>query len=201
VADWRGSDRIGPHSLNWTLPAGQSGLAGSIIKTVVNFGAVPPFGEFDLNKQVKIAVAIGLLVIAGGVLFWFSKGTEETAAKAAETKTLWMCQACSTTCELTAKEVDVLAKESGPPTPPLLCQKCREKKVFRAVKCPKCGTPYFTSDVPDSTGVCPKCNPDAPKASVIEDQKEAEEAAANDDTKAEQQDAAPKKPKKKLIGA
>ena len=129
---------------------------------------------------------------AGGVTFWFMRGGEEVAAKAEETKTLWMCGACSGTLDLTAKDVDVMAKEAGPPTPPLICAKCKEKKVYRAVRCSKCGSAYFSSDVPDSTGVCPKCNPDA-KPPVIEET--VEEVAPAEDGKTESD--TPTAPKKR----
>ena len=153
-----------------------------------------------MNKQVKIAVAVGILVLSGGIFFWFSRGGEEAAAKSDETRTFWMCSGCMASSDLTAKEVNSLAKESGTNQPPLVCQKCKEKKLYRAVKCAKCGTPYFTSDVPDSTGVCPKCNPDA-KVQTVEE-KEAEEAAQSDEPKAEHEEgAAPVKPRKKIKGA
>lgn len=124
-----------------------------------------------MNQKAKIAIAIGLLVVAGGVTFWFMRAPEEAAAKGEETRTFWMCAGCQVTADLTARQVEAGAKEVGPPGYPLACSKCKEKKLYRAVKCAKCGTPYFTSDVPDSTGMCPKCNPDA-KPAVIEEQPE-----------------------------
>lgn len=161
----------------------------------------PPSGDLKLNPKAKIGAAVGLLVIAGGILFWYTRGgAEEAAAKSDETKTTWMCAACSSSFDLTAKQVLVMGKEAGPPGIPLICSKCKEKKVYRAIKCPKCGTLYFSSEVPDSSGVCPKCHPDA-KPQTIEEKLNEETAEPAEEGKTDQPDAAPKKPRKIIRGA
>ncbi|HUN80952.1 MAG TPA: hypothetical protein VMV81_05510 [Phycisphaerae bacterium] len=153
-----------------------------------------------MNQKAKISVAVGILVLAGGVFFWFNRGgAEESLAKSDESKTAWMCAGCQGTFDLTAKEVVTMEKAAG--GMPLVCPKCKEKKVYRAIKCAKCGTLYFSSDVPDSPGVCPKCNPEA-KPKTIEERIEEVTGQPADEGKSESADpAAPKKPRKIIRGA
>lgn len=111
-----------------------------------------------MKQGTKIGIVVAALLAAGAV-FYFTSGTKEQAAAVAdETKTLWMCTGCNEAADLSAKAVQDIAKDSPGGAPPYACSKCKEKKLFRAMKCEKCGTVYATG-APDSTGVCPKCNP------------------------------------------
>lgn len=114
-----------------------------------------------MKQGAKIGIAGGCLVAAVGVYFVFGRSSDEAQLVAQETRTFWMCGGCGETADFTIKQVEALAREAGPPAPPMICAKCKEKKVYRALKCPTCQTPYFGSDVPDSTGQCSKCFPDA----------------------------------------
>jgi hypothetical protein len=148
-----------------------------------------------LNQGVKIGIGVGGLAAAIGIFVFFG-GSEEAQLAKPESMTLWMCAACGVTSDLTVKQAETLARESGPPAPPLNCAKCKEKKVYRAGRCDKCQTPFFGSDVPDSSGQCPKCNPEAKPPSPLPD--EIEEPLTEEE-KADQPEGAPikKKPRPK----
>jgi len=133
-----------------------------------------------VNQGVKIGIAVVALIAAGAMLFLFSGRKEQSMANADETKTLWMCTSCNEPVDITAGQIQQLAKDSGGPAPPYLCSKCKEKKLFRAMKCDKCGSAYFPSGVPDSTGVCKQCNPDAKPLPPPTDEVE-EAAPTNED--------------------
>ena len=138
---------------------------------------------------MKIGIGVGGLAAAIGIYFFFS-GAETTQLTKSETMTLWMCAGCNVTLDLTVKQVEILGKESGPPAPPMICAQCKEKKVYRALRCDKCQSPYFGTDVPDSSGQCPKCNPDAKPAPSLPDEIE---APATEEEKADQPQGAPVK--------
>lgn len=151
-----------------------------------------------MNQSVKIGIVVVLLVAAVIITVKFTLGGEEAAQVADETKTLWMCAGCADTSEFTVKQTTVMAREAGPPAPPLICAKCKEKKVYRAMRCDKCQTAYFTSDVPDATGVCPKCNPDY-KPPIVDEP--TEEAPTEEGPAGEKDEATPVRVKKKVKAA
>ena len=149
-----------------------------------------------MNKVVKIVVAAIALVSAVGIT-WYSFGgaKEAAAAKSDETKVLWMCSACSEPFDLTTKEVQDLATASGG-VAPYACPKCKEKAMYRAVRCSKCQTAFIAVGPPNATGKCPKCEPEAkPLPPPTED-----EAAPTDEQAPEEQadPTAPKRVKKKI---
>lgn len=134
-----------------------------------------------MNQTVKIVIAVVALGAAVTITILFSGSGEDSQLVADETKTLWMCAGCSQTADLTIKEVETMTREAGPDAPPLNCPHCKEKKFYRAKRCEVCATVYFGAEVPGSTGVCPKCNPEAvpppppPENETIEVQEETHE--------------------------
>ena len=91
-------------------------------------------------------------------------------------------QACEAEYEITKKEyfeyVEKHADLALLEVPPLVCKKCDQESVYRAVKCAKCGLVFETGTVPsDFEDRCPKC-----KYSKIEEgrRKKAREARLNE---------------------
>jgi uncharacterized OB-fold protein len=42
--------------------------------------------------------------------------------------------------------------------PPLVCEKCGEESIYKAIKCEKCGAIFFDNVTPDDfRDRCPKC--------------------------------------------
>lgn len=113
-----------------------------------------------MKQGVKIGIIVVALGGAGISYFVFGGSRDQFLATGDESKTLWMCQGCNEVIEISPKQVLDLATESGGSAPPYICSKCKEKKLYHALKCDKCSTVFFPAGVPDASGVCPKCNPD-----------------------------------------
>ena len=69
---------------------------------------------------------------------------------------------CGAEYQMNLKEYFVHMEEHADPRsllpPPLVCKKCGQKSVYRAVKCEKCGLVFERGTVPrDFADRCPKC--------------------------------------------
>jgi hypothetical protein len=131
-------------------------------------------------KNVKIIVIV--LGLGGAALMLFmNMKKEEPIPDTPDTKTLWMCAACQKSLEWTLKEEVDYSHSAAPPLP---CPSCKARELYRAQRCPECDTIFFAADVPNSTGKCPKCNPDLkpPPPPDIEDKEEAPDGSTPDAT-------------------
>jgi DNA-directed RNA polymerase subunit RPC12/RpoP len=146
-------------------------------------------------KSVKIAIIVIALGSALVITLKMGGGEDAKQAVAEESRTSWLCGDCSHQLQLTALEVAEKMKVDG--GAPLTCPQCSAKKVYRSLICDKCSTPYFSREVEGSSGVCPKCNPEAkPPPPGAED--ELPPGAEPDPPEEEQEGAQPiKRPKLK----
>ncbi len=110
-------------------------------------------------KSLKIGVAVVLLAAALAITLFVGDGAEPLA-DTAESSVKWRCTGCEHTFDLSAlKSAEAQRRAQG--TAPIHCAKCDEKTAYQVIGCSDCGTLFFGSEVPGSTGQCPKCNPEA----------------------------------------
>ncbi|MFQ5424727.1 MAG: hypothetical protein ACE5F9_12205 [Phycisphaerae bacterium] len=143
-------------------------------------------------QQIKIGVIVVALVGAG-VAFWLSRPGSSTLPDAPESATEWMCDECRHAFSLTISEVSEAQAKAGGASP-LFCPACNEKDAYRVATCPKCATKYFSSDVPGSSGVCPKCHPDVP---VLKPKRPTEEPSVEPKDKPDEEELYYEEPVKK----
>ena len=133
-------------------------------------------------QKVKLGIIVGALVLAGVFTFICNKDQEPIEVAKDDPKSPWLCASCNHQFEMNSKE-EYDASQNVPNTmPPFICPQCKARQAWRANICEECGTAYFGSEVPNSTGVCPKCNPDAkpkPPEEVEEEQQGGEEAVSD----------------------
>ena len=113
-------------------------------------------------NNVKLGIIVAALGLAG-IMFWRTSSSADDLPDTEESQTRWMCSDpnCGFDFLLTASECQEAEQRAGG-TSPLYCQKCDKKLAYRAATCLACDTPYFGQDVPGSSGLCPKCKPNAP---------------------------------------
>jgi len=103
---------------------------------------------------------VGILALAAAVaLFVFRGSGEEPLPDTDDTRTDWMCRVCKHNFSVTAKGFEEARVAAGGDSP-LICQACSKREAYRVGTCPACGTKFFSTDVPDERGVCPKCHPE-----------------------------------------
>lgn len=118
-------------------------------------------------KNLKIAIIV-LALGGAGLMFFLNMKKVEAIPDSPESKSLWMCNACKKTVDWTARQE---YENSGSAAPPLYCPSCKARELYRAQKCDNCGTAFFGTDVPGSSGVCEKCHPDIRPAAPPDDEK------------------------------
>ena len=123
--------------------------------------------EENKNRHVKILVSVLCLAVAAIILYkTFANGPNKFAGLAG--KKIWVLCAnpnCKAAYQIDEKEYFLYIKQQtaknplSTTVPALVCEKCGQESVYRAVKCPKCGTVFypglFENDFPDR---CPKCH-------------------------------------------
>lgn len=117
----------------------------------------------------KNLVMTAILVVAVGGILWRWAGSAEDRLPPAtpESKTVWVCEKCGNTLELTARELSDAKQKAqisqssggkGPVTSAretcLLCPKCNENTMVRGVKCTQCGKGLLDSD----SNLCTDCS-------------------------------------------
>lgn len=110
-----------------------------------------------MQNWMKIAAAVGILILAVGI-FWLRSGdSPNNLAGASSYDTRVMCRACNQSYP------DTLGKGD---TYPLSCKKCGKKEAWPQKQCYKCGNRF----VPPPEGNpphmpvaprCPKCKSDS----------------------------------------
>ncbi len=110
-------------------------------------------------KALKIGIAVVLLAAALAITVLSGDGVDPLA-DTAESSVKWRCTECEHTFDLSALK-SAEAQTRAQATAPIHCTECEEKAAYQVIACPDCGTLYFGSEAPGSTGQCPKCNPDA----------------------------------------
>ena len=118
--------------------------------------------EQNQKKLLLIGITVGCLVLAAGITLLTrsrSGGIPEHFAD----EMIWVkCAKCGHAYQITKKEYFEYQQKhddpSSPIAPLMVCPKCGEKAVLRAVKCEKCGEVFFWGSIPgDFDDRCPKC--------------------------------------------
>ena len=107
----------------------------------------------DKKKQIKLGIVIAGLV--GAVTITLLTNLSDSAADAEDSSTLWKCTACLKTFDLTARKAARAQRTAG--GVPILCPLCDKVRAYQVMACPKCGTLFFGSEVPNHNGQCPVC--------------------------------------------
>ncbi len=110
-------------------------------------------------KALKIGIAVVLLAAALAITMLTGDGSEPLP-DTPESNVKWRCSDCEHTYDLSSLKSAEAQTRAGA-TAPIHCAKCDVKAAYQVIGCPECGTLYFGSEAPGSTGQCPKCNPDA----------------------------------------
>ena len=122
--------------------------------------------EDSKKKPIMIGVIVFCLIVAGLITFLRrGSGGSGGLADIPDDKMTWVkCNnpSCKAEYEMSEKKFFKAMEERFQPmartTPALTCEKCGKDSLFRACKCPYCGTVFFRDSVPnDLFDRCPKC--------------------------------------------
>jgi phage FluMu protein Com len=121
--------------------------------------------EDSKKKPIMIGVIVVCLVVAGLITFARRGGGGSGLDAIPEGKMTWVkCNnpSCNAEYQMSEREFFKLQQERLNPmartAPPLTCEKCGKDSLYRALKCPYCGTVFFRDSVPnDLFDRCPKC--------------------------------------------
>lgn len=120
-----------------------------------------------------IGVIVVCLIVAGLVTFARRGGGGTGIDSIPDEKMTWVkCNNPSCKAEYEMSEKEFFKEMEGRfnpmarTTPALTCKECGKDSLFRAVKCPYCGTVFFRDSVPnDLFDRCPKCGKSATEES------------------------------------
>jgi len=123
-------------------------------------------GNIKRNVVMIVIVIVCLSLATVLTLMTLPGRRTKDPLKAYKGKKIWVkCknEACGAEYQVNQKFYFEYIKDNIEPmsteAPPLICEKCLQKTVYRAVKCPKCGKVFFydikSKDFPDR---CPECN-------------------------------------------
>ncbi|MCC7290489.1 MAG: hypothetical protein IT449_00345 [Phycisphaerales bacterium] len=115
----------------------------------------------------NIVMTVILVAAVGGILWRWSGTAEERRPPATpESRTVWVCEKCGHTVELTARELSdarqsarlsLDSKTKGPVTSTretyLLCPQCKENTMVCGIKCIQCGKGILADD----SNLCADC--------------------------------------------
>ncbi|MFB0552102.1 MAG: hypothetical protein ACETWQ_02205 [Phycisphaerae bacterium] len=122
----------------------------------------------ESKKKPIMIIVIVLCLGAAGAIFWGTGGRSgDTIDSISDEEMIWAkCNnpACKAEYQTSKKGyfkyVEEHANPMAPTAPPMVCEKCGEKSVFRAEKCmnPDCGIVFLRGTVPnDFPDRCPEC--------------------------------------------
>lgn len=110
------------------------------------------------KKPVMIGVIIACFALAGIIVYSQNFGGAGGPGQF-KGQPIWvLCSACSASWEMDKAEYFKYIEDNvaGPEVPPLPCNECGEKDVYRAVKCGKCDKVFRYGTVPyDFADRCP----------------------------------------------
>ena len=131
----------------------------------------------DKRKKIIMFAVIILCVILTTIIYKSTSSKPEGGPQSIKRgEFIWVkCKNpdCEYEYQMDKKDYYLLMEEN-PPTPedfkkmltdpkaspsiPIFCEKCKQKTVFKAVKCEKCNLTFFSGTVPsDFTDRCPSC--------------------------------------------
>lgn len=121
----------------------------------------------DSKKPIMVGIVVVCLAAAGLIsYFTYFKGSGGTGDIPADEMTWVKCSnnACKAEYQISMRDYYKYLKEYADPfssvMPPLVCNKCNQKSIYKAEKCgnPQCGIVFFTDSVRgDFSDRCPKC--------------------------------------------
>ena len=122
--------------------------------------------EETTKKQIYIVIIIVCLVVAA-VIFFVNRPNAGSSSSFDTKGQMWLaCRNpdCQAEYQMDKKEYFASMKELYTPraieAPALVCEKCSEESVYRALKCPKCES-VFEAGVAEDIQFedrCPKCD-------------------------------------------
>ncbi|MCB9854971.1 MAG: hypothetical protein H6818_04730 [Phycisphaerales bacterium] len=123
------------------------------------------------NSKFKIGVAVGLLIVAAGIVIYTNTGSEIPSD--VDRSTYWYCPKCDAGFELkdpppegSLVEVAIEPEDSGKPSPVrqvrktvtmAKCPTCGEAVAVAGVKCAECGAAFRKFNDKGDVLICPKC--------------------------------------------
>jgi rubredoxin len=118
----------------------------------------------NMKKPILILVVLVCLASAGAVTL-VTRSKKDGIPKSFAKEMTWVkCRnpACNTEYQITKKEYFVYVERNqdwqAAGAPALICEKCGEPSIYRAVKCKSCGLVFEMGSVPlDFQDRCPKC--------------------------------------------
>jgi len=116
------------------------------------------------KNLITIGIIVGCLVIAVAVTF-FTRRTSHGIDSIKKGDMIWVkCYSTDCKAEYQIEKRDYfefLQKNANPMAmrmPPMECEKCSQKSIYRAVKCEECDTIFFYGEIADQfKDKCPKC--------------------------------------------
>jgi hypothetical protein len=152
-------------------------ITSNKIEWIKNHIIVELFGEFSMEdsrkKPIMIGVIVVCLIVAGLITFAKRSGSKSGIDSIPDEKMTWVkCNNPSCKAEYQMSEKEYFKQMEGRfnpmarTTPALTCKECGKDSLYRAIKCPYCGTVFFRDSVPnDLFDRCPKCGKSATEES------------------------------------
>jgi len=120
--------------------------------------------EGSMKKTIMLGVIVVCVVVAGAITLKTRRRKGPNLEPFKDKMTWVKCRnpECGEEYQMNLKEYFEFIQENQDPStlapPALTCKKCGEPSVYRAVKCPKCGTVFEMGSIPhDFADRCPKC--------------------------------------------
>lgn len=123
------------------------------------------------NSKLKIGIAIGLFLVAGGIVLYSNSAPKLPAD--VDRSTYWYCEKCDAGFELSDPppagalvEVPIETEDSGQPSPVrkvrktetlAKCPTCGEQIARAGMKCGQCGAAFRKFNAKGDLLICPKC--------------------------------------------
>jgi predicted Zn-ribbon and HTH transcriptional regulator len=117
------------------------------------------------KKVVMTCIIVGCLAAAGIITYRSTRGSRRGIETVKRGQLIWVkCNNpdCGAAYQMDRRDyfeaLEALSQPGEMSIPPLLCEKCGEQSVYRAVKCEKCGHLFFYTIKPgDFADRCPEC--------------------------------------------